>query len=328
MKKELMTVMIAGAVAMGAGVVYATPELTKEAEGFKDREAAIAFKDFFDSKYLWNESEKEKMVINPASKKKVADAWKPSRELTEEECIKMMQILSDLFGLPGKFRRGYASFVYVWRFEGDEWLSIGVTTRANLGGDPIAIEHWVWRKPEMSIYTEDEMKERVYPIVKIEDEGLPPAAFFELFYPYYGMNGETDCNIVTEFNAAKYSESRCTAEWIKEDRCYRILTKRPDESRGERAIKAEDGKCHVGSVQFFKLAQNLFMCNLSFRVDGSIGAECATCLFEVYEREIMDFDKSKKAKMVRYLGRISIDCVSAYKDEWIKKRFPEKTSHR
>ena len=324
MKKELMTVMIACAVAMGAGVVYSTPELTKEAESFKDREESITSKDFFDSKYLWNESEKEKMVINPASKKKSADAWKPSRKLTEEECIKMMQILSDLFGLPGKFRRGYASFVYVWRFEGDEWLSIGVTTRANLGGDPIAIEHWVWRKPKMSIYTEDEMKEKVYPIVKIEDEGLPPAAFFELFYPYYGMNGETDCNIVTEFNAAKYSDSRCTAEWVADDCCYYIWTKRPDESRGECAIKAEDGKCHVGSVQFFKLAQNLFMCNSSLHVDGSIGAESANYLFEVCEREIMDCDKSIKTKVVRYLGRFSIDRVSAFKDEWTKKRLLEK----
>lgn len=324
MKKELMTVMIAGAVAMGAGVVYATPELTKEAEGFKDREAAIASKDFFDSNYLWNESEKEKMVINPASKKKTADAWKPSRELTEEECIKMMQILSDLFGLPGKFRRGYASFVYVWRFEGDEWLSIGVTTRANLGGDPIAIEHWVWRKPKMSIDTEDEMKERVYPIVKIEDEGLPPAAFFELFYPYSGMNGEPDCNTVTEFNVAKYSGSRCIAEWVADDCCYYIWTKRPDESRGERAIKAEDGKCHVGSVQFYKLAQNLFMCNSSLHVDGSIGAESANYLFEVCEREIVDYDKTIKTKVVRYLGRFSIDRVSAFKDEWIKKRLLEK----
>ena len=227
------------------------------------RQSARATKEGFDLlnyRYLWNDdAEKARMIINPASKKKEADDWKPRRKLTEAECTKLIQILTDRFGEPAKCRNGYASFVYVWRFEGDEWLSVGVCTMANMGGDPIAIHHWAWRTPALSVYTETEMKEREYPIVQIETEGLPAAAFFEFFDPYSGFKeGETDHNVVTEFNATKYlglACPRCTAEWDEVDRRYDIWTKDPDKRRGEITCKGGgDGKhtneCHVGAVQF------------------------------------------------------------------------------
>ncbi len=101
--------------------------------------------DLLNYRYLWNDdAEKARMIINPASKKKEADDWKPRRKLTEAECTKLIRIMTDRFGEPAKCRNGYASFVYVWRFEDDEWLSVGVCTMANKGGDPIAIFHWDW----------------------------------------------------------------------------------------------------------------------------------------------------------------------------------------
>lgn len=114
-------------------------------------------------------ADKEKMVINPASRKKEADAWKPPRKLTAAECTKLIRIMTDRFGEPAKCRcYGYVSgnmvayernsFVYVWRFEGDEWLSVGVFTD-EMSSDPIAIHHWDWRKPELSVYTETEMRD-------------------------------------------------------------------------------------------------------------------------------------------------------------------------
>lgn len=91
--------------------------------------------DLLNYRYLWNDdAEKARMIINPASKRKEADAWKPPRKLTEAECTKLIRIMTDRFGEPAKCRNGYASFVYVWRFEGDQWLSVGVCTMANMGG--------------------------------------------------------------------------------------------------------------------------------------------------------------------------------------------------
>jgi hypothetical protein len=295
--------------------------------------------DLLNYSYLWNDdAEKARMIINPASKKKEADDWKPPRKLKQNECTKMIEILTERFGPPARCRKGYASFVYVWRFEGKEWLSIGVSTVANMGGDAIAIHHWEWRTPEESIYTEEEMKESVYPVVKIEDEGLPPAAFFELFDPYSGFkDGETDNNLITEFNATKYLSlyyPRCTAEWDKDERRYDIWTKYPDERRGEFPYKGDGrgvhtNECSVGKVKFYKLAPNLFMCCSIFRVDGTLGADSARYLFEVYNRDIysVDFENPIKSKMVRYLGTFSIDNVSKFREDWIRKNSSENKWH-
>ena len=298
----------------------------------KRQSAIVANKgfDLLNYRYLWNDdAEKARMVVNPASKKKEADDWKPRRKLTETECAKLMRIMTDRFGEPAKCRNGYASFVYVWRFEGDEWLSVGVSTMANMGGDPIAINHWDWRKPELSVYDEEEVKAREYPIVQIDKEGLPPAAFFEFFDPYSGFKeGETDCNLVTEFNATKYlglADPRCTAEWDAVERRYEIWTKDPDKRRGEITCKSGgDGEhadeCHVGIVQFYKLAPDLFMCYSMFCVNGTIGADIARYLFEVYDRDIwsVELDKPVKSKMVRYLGTFSIDDVPRYREKRIR----------
>ncbi len=119
--------------------------------------------DLLNYRHLWNtDAEKARMVVNPALRKKEADGWKPPRKLTADECTKMMRILAKRFGEPARCRIGYASFVYIWRFEGDEWLSIGVVTSGNLGGDPIAISHWEWRKPELSVYDAEEAKIRKF----------------------------------------------------------------------------------------------------------------------------------------------------------------------
>lgn len=289
--------------------------------------------DLLNYRYLWNdEAEKARMIINPASKKKEADDWKPKRKLTEAECTKLIRIMTDRFGEPAKCRNGYASFVYVWRFEGDEWLSVGVSTMANMGGDPIAIFHWDWRKPEHSVYNEEEVKARVYPIVQIDKEGLPPAAFFEFFDPYPSVkDGETEKNLITEFNVTKYLEmsgyTRCTAEWDAVEGRYDIYTEHPDEWRCEfdTCMGSPHGghtnEYHVGVVQFYKLASDLYMCYSLFAQDGTMGPDRVRYLFEVYDRDIwsVDSDKPIKSKIVRYLGVVPIDAVPQFREEWIKK---------
>ena len=289
--------------------------------------------DLLNYRYLWNDdTEKSKMVINSASKKKEANDWKPKRKLTEAECTKLMRIMTDRFGEPAKCRNGYASFVYVWRFEGDEWLSVGVSTMANMGGDPIAIYHWDWRKPELSVYGEEEVKAREYPIVQIDKEGLPPAAFFEFFDPYPSIkDGETEKNLITEFNVTKYLEkagsTRCTAEWDAVDGRYDIYTEHPDKWRYEfdTCMGGPHGghtnEYHVGAVQFYKLAPDLFMCYSMFCHDGTMGPDRVRYLFGVYDRDIWSVDSGKpvKSKLVRYLGAVPIDAVPQFREKWIRK---------
>ena len=289
--------------------------------------------DLLNYRYLWNDdAEKSRMVVNPASKKKEADDWRPRRNLTETECTKLIQIMTDRFGEPAKCRKGYASFVYVWRFEGDDWLSVGISTMANMGGDPIAIYHWAWRKPSLSIYTETEIKEREYPIVQIDKEGLPPAAFFEFFDPYPSIKeGETEKNLITEFNVTKYLEmsgyTRCTAEWDAVEGRYDIYTEHPDERRGEFNVGmggpygGHTNEYHVGAVRFYKLASDLYMCYSLFRINGTLGSDRVRYLFEVYDRDLwsVDSDRPIKSKMVRYLGAVPIDAVPQFREEWIKK---------
>ena len=312
---------VAGTMVMLVVVVFCFA--AKADEGF----------DLLNYRYLWNDAaEKAGMVINPASKKKIADDWKPTRKLTADECTKLIEILTNRFGQPARCRNGYASFVYVWRFEGDEWLSVGVCTKANMGGDPIAIYHWEWRKPELSVYGEEEVKARKYPIVPIENEGLPPAAFFEFFNPYASIkDGETEKNFVTEFNATKYLEesgyTRCTAKWDDVDRCYDISTAHPDKWRGEFGTfdnwltGVQTNEYAVGSVQFYELASNLFMCYSKFYKEGTMGPDRVRYLFEVYDRDIwsVDFKKPKKSKLVRYIGAVPIDEVLRIREEWIRK---------
>ena len=290
--------------------------------------------DLLNYRYLWNDAaEKARMVINPASKKKIADDWKPTRKLTADECTKLIEILTNRFGQPARCRNGYASFVYVWRFEGDEWLSVGVCTKANNGGDAIAIYHWEWRRPELSVYDEEEVKARKYPIVQIEKEELPPAAFFEFFNPYASIkDGETEKNFVTEFNATKYLEesdyTRCTAEWDDVERRYEIYTPNPDKWRFEYdACKGGPNGGHtneylVGIVRFYKLASDLFMCYSMFSRDGTMGPDRVRYLFEVYDRDIwsVDSDKPIKSKMVRYIGAVPIDAVPKFREEWLLKQ--------
>ena len=289
--------------------------------------------DLLNYRALWNDdAEKAKMVINPVSKKKEANDWKPPRKLTEAQCTKLMRIMTDRFGEPAKCRTGYASFVYVWRFEGDEWLSVGVSTMANMGGDPIAIHHWEWRKPELSVYDEEEAKARRFPIVQIDKEGLPPAAFFEFFNPYPSVkDGETEKNLITEFNVTKYLEesgyTRCTAEWDAVDRRYDIYTAHPDEWRCEFDTckggpnGGHTNEYHVGVVQFYKLASDLYMCYSMFCQDGTMGPDRVRYLFEVYDRDVWSVDSNKpiKSKLVRYIGVIPIDEVPKFRDEWIKE---------
>ena len=203
---------------------------------------------------------------------------------------------------------------------------------ANLGGDPIAIQHWEWRKPELSVYDEDEARARRYPVVQIDMEGLPPAAFFEFFNPYPSVkDGETEKNLVTEFNATKYlgesGYTRCTAEWDAEDRRYHIFTEHPDEWRYEYDTckggpnGGHTNEYHVGVVQFYKLASDLFMCYSMFCQDGTLGPDRVRYLFEVYDRDVwsVDSDKPIKSKLVRYIGVIPIDEVPKFRDEWIKE---------
>ena len=301
------------------------------------RQSATANNDGFDLlnyRYLWNDdAEKARMVVNPASKKKEADAWKPPRKLAKAECTKLIRIMTDRFGEPAKCRNGYASFVYVWRFEGDEWLSVGVSTMANTGGDPIAIFHWDWRRPELSVYNEEEAKAREYPIVQIDKEGLPPAAFFEFFNPYPSIkDGETEKNLVTEFNVTKYLEmsgyTRCTAEWDAEQGHYDIYTAHPDKWRNE--FDSYMGSPHgghaneyrVGAVRFYKLASNLFMCYSMFFFDGTLRADRVRYLFEVYDRDVwsVDSDKPIKSKLVRYLGAVPIDAVPKFREDWMRDK--------
>jgi len=296
--------------------------------------AVISAEDFnlLNYGYLWNDdAEKSQMVINPASSKKEADDWRPIRKLTETETTKLIQIMTKRFGQPARCRNGYASFVYVWRFEGDDWLSVGVCTKANNGGDAVAICHWEWRAPELSVYDEEEVKARRYPIVQIENEGLPPAAFFEFFNPYASIkDGEAENNFITEFNATKYLEesgyTRCTAEWDAGERRYDIYTAHPDKWRYEYDVcmggpnGGHTNEYHVGAVQFYKLASNLFMCYSMFCQDGTLGPDRVRYLFEVYDRDIWSVDSNKpiKSKQVRYLGAVSIDEVPKFREEWIR----------
>lgn len=295
--------------------------------------------DLLNYRALWNDdAEKAKMVINPVSKKKEANDWKPPRKLTEAQCTKLMRIMTDRFGEPAKCRTGYASFVYVWRFEGDEWLSVGVSTMANMGGDPIAIHHWEWRKPELSVYDEEEAKARRFPIVQIDKEGLPPAAFFEFFNPYPSVkDGETEKNLITEFNVTKYLEesgyTRCTAEWDAVDRRYDIYTAHPDEWRCEFDTckggpnGGHTNEYHVGVVQFYKLASDLYMCYSMFCQDGTMGPDRVRYLFEVYDRDVWSVDSNKpiKSKLVRYIGAVPIDEVPKFREEWVRKHVSAKS---
>lgn len=319
---------VAGTMVMLVVVVFCFA--AKADEGF----------DLLNYRYLWNDAaEKARMVINPASKKKIADDWKPTRKLTADECTRLIEILTNRFGQPAHCRNGYASFVYVWRFEGDEWLSVGVCTKANNGGDAIAIYHWEWRRPELSVYDEEEVKARKYPIVQIEKEELPPAAFFEFFNPYASIkDGETEKNFVTEFNATKYLEesdyTRCTAEWDDVERRYEIYTPNPDKWRFEYdACKGGPNGGHtneylVGIVQFYKLASDLFMCYSMFSRDGTMGPDRVRYLFEVYDRDIwsVDFEKPKKSKLVRYIGAVPIDEVPLVREKWVREHACSKHS--
>ena len=87
-----------------------------------------------------------KVVINSAAKKKEANEWKLARELTKAECAKLMRIMAKRFGEPGKCRTGESAFEYVWRFEGDEWLTVGVTTIDDTGREVVGIHDWKWKK--------------------------------------------------------------------------------------------------------------------------------------------------------------------------------------
>lgn len=61
MKKDMIVLLIACAVGVGVGAVWAAmPELTKEAEGFQNREEAIALNDFLSFK---KENIKDAMVL-------------------------------------------------------------------------------------------------------------------------------------------------------------------------------------------------------------------------------------------------------------------------
>ena len=294
-------------------------------------ERAEAEFDLLNYKYLWNTNEeKAKMIINPASKKKEADVWKPTREFTDAQCAKLIHILTKQFGEPARCRVGYATFVYVWRFEGGEWLSVGVYTQGNMGGDVCGIFHWEWRKPELSVCTESELNMRKYPIVQIDKEGLPPAAFFEFFDPYASfLETETDRNFITEFNATKYLEksnrggTRCTAEWNADEQRYFIYTQRPE--RGEySAVKGDVNGGHtneycVGNVQFFKVCPNLYMCRSVFFLEGSMGAQQEDYLFGVYERDIWSVDSEKpiRSKLVRYLGVVPLSKIQKVSEDWV-----------
>ena len=90
--------------------------------------------------------EKVKLDINPASKKKEADDWKPPRTLSAKEAAKLIQIMTKRFGRPACSRKGCDAYVYFWRFEGDEWLSVGVSTTDDNPDNVIAIHYWEWSK--------------------------------------------------------------------------------------------------------------------------------------------------------------------------------------
>ena len=183
----------------------------------------------------------------------------------------------------------------------------------------------------MSVYDETEMKERVYPIVQIEKEGLPPAAFFEFFDPYFPIkDGERDHNLVTEFNATEYLDMycpRCTAEWDAVDGRYGIWTKNPIEWRFENMRQSggtgkHADECHVGNVQFYKLAPDLYMCLSAQCTEGTLGPATTRYLFEVYEREIWSAyeDEPMKAKMVRYIGTFKIDAVPKFVETYLTSK--------
>ena len=64
MKKDMIVLLIACAVGVGVGAVWAAmPELTKEAEGFQNREEAIALNDFLSFKKIAVYSEKNMLKI-------------------------------------------------------------------------------------------------------------------------------------------------------------------------------------------------------------------------------------------------------------------------
>ena len=91
-------------------------------------------------------ADRVKMVINSAAKKKEANDWKPVRKLTKVECAKLMRIMTKRFGEPGKRRTGEDEFEYAWRFEGDECLTVGVTTIDDSNREVGEIYGWEWKK--------------------------------------------------------------------------------------------------------------------------------------------------------------------------------------
>ena len=91
-------------------------------------------------------AEKAKLDINPVSKKKEADDWKPPRTLSAKEAAKLIQIMTKRFGRPACSKKSYDAYVYFWRFEGDEWLSVGVSTTDDKPDNVIAIHYWEWSK--------------------------------------------------------------------------------------------------------------------------------------------------------------------------------------
>ncbi len=285
-----------------------------------------------------SDAEKAKMVINSAAKKKEADEWKPKRELTAAESARLIQILTKRFGVPGECITDYFTAVYIWRFEGDEWLSVGVFTEDKIGGKPIGIQYWEWRKPEFSVYGQEEAKMKKFPLVQIDKEGLPPAAFFEFFNPYPSVkDGEKEQNHVTEFNVTKYLEMifpRCTAEWDAHERMYNIYTKHPDEWRGEcntctgDPTTGHEDECRVGFLQFYKLAPDLYMCDSRIYQEGTMGLNEVRYLFDVYDRDIWSIDCAKpiKSKVVRYIGAMPMDEVPKFREKWLRKQGCEKSA--
>jgi hypothetical protein len=91
-------------------------------------------------------ADRVKMVINSAAKKKEANDWKPVRKLTKVECAKLMRIMTKRFGEPGKRRTGEDEFECAWRFEGDECLTVGVTTIDDSNREVGEIHDWEWKK--------------------------------------------------------------------------------------------------------------------------------------------------------------------------------------
>jgi hypothetical protein len=267
----------------------------------------------------------KKIPVHTRAEKKKIEEWKPGRKLTPEEGHKLVGILEKRFGKAIVVQNNPMECSYTWRFEGEQYLVLGVHRCQGSWTNCVhELLSWDWCDPRFAIFDHETrhffMK---YPPCEIDDIKVPPAQIFETFKPHAEtcaeLHGGADYRwMFSEFrvvNDVTYPNYRCLSKWQSDSFGYYISTKTPTDD--EVNIGA-DGKTpiRVGFLRFAKLSAGLYMCFCAHYVEGSMGAEEDSFVFEVYEDTTEFYGKRKKETRVRYLGRRGLDGIEKFVADW------------